>query len=64
MILAREGGGEHGTEDDGLVVKRPLLWSCISCDKHLDKYNGRLGDYKAWKIMPPKETSPERIGKV
>ncbi len=25
-------------EDDGLIVKRPLLWSCVSCDKDLDKY--------------------------
>ncbi len=50
-------------EQDGLLVKRPLFWSCVSCDKDLDQYQGRLGDYKNWKVFPPKETSPERMGR-
>ena len=58
-----EGGG--GQKDgEGLFVKRQLLWSCASCDKELDKFKGNLGDFKAWAVFPPKETSPERMGKV
>lgn len=50
-------------EMDALLVKRPLFWSCVSCDKDLDQFQGRLGDYKNWKVFPPKETSPERMGR-
>ena len=50
-------------EMDGLLSKKPLFWSCCSCDKDLDQFQGRLGDYKNWKVFPPKETSPERMGR-
>jgi len=40
------------------------LWSCASCDKELDKFKGNLGDYRGWAIFPPKETSPDRMGRV
>ena len=63
-LLVSKESESHDHEEDGIVVKRPLLWSCLGCDKQLDKYSGKLGDYKAWKIMPPKETSPDRMGKV
>ncbi|KAL4498355.1 hypothetical protein ABPG72_013161 [Tetrahymena utriculariae] len=50
--------------DDGLIVKRPLnKWSCISCDKSLNQYKGKLGNYHNWAIFPPKETSPEKMGR-
>lgn len=49
---------------DALISKRPLFWSCLSCDKNLDDYNGKLGEYKHWAMFPPKETSPERMGRV
>ena len=26
------------SDDDALVARKPLLWSCISCDKGLDDY--------------------------
>lgn len=29
---------DKGKEMDGLLVKRPLFWSCVSCDKDLDQY--------------------------
>jgi len=50
-------------EMDGLLSKKPLFWSCCSCDKDLDQFQGRLGEYKNWKVFPPKETSPERMGR-
>ncbi|CAD8101586.1 unnamed protein product [Paramecium primaurelia] len=59
MIL--EGDGSK--DQDSLFVKKPLSWSCASCDKDLDKYKGQLGDFKNWAVFPPKETSPERMGK-
>lgn len=55
--------GMGGNENDGLLVKRPMLWSCISCDKSLDKYGGKMGDYKNWAVFPPKETTPDRMGR-
>lgn len=61
MILEGDGGNK---EADGLFAKKPLLWSCASCDKELDKFKGQLGDYKGWAVFPPKETSPERMGRV
>jgi len=54
--------GNKTNEEDALVAKRSFNWTCISCDKSLDSYNGRLGEYKPWGMMPPKETSPERLG--
>ncbi|CAD8120395.1 unnamed protein product [Paramecium sonneborni] len=59
MIL--EGDGSK--DKDSLFVKKPLSWSCASCDKDLDKYKGQLGEFKNWAVFPPKETSPERMGK-
>lgn len=33
--------GDQGHKDgEGLFVKRPYLWSCASCDKDLEKFNG------------------------
>ena len=57
-------GEKEDTENDALLAKKPLLWSCASCDKELDKFQGKLGDYKGWAQFPPKNTSPERMGKV
>jgi hypothetical protein len=57
-------GGEKDKDLDALFVKRPLPWSCCSCDKDLDQFNGKLGDYKNWAVFPPKETIPERMGRV
>jgi len=37
MILEGDGGNK---EADGLFAKKPLLWSCASCDKELDKFKG------------------------
>lgn len=34
-MMLNKGGERDG---DGLIVKRPLLWSCISCDKDLNKF--------------------------
>jgi hypothetical protein len=62
-LITKEGGMKKG-DMDALISKRPLFWSCLSCDKNLDDYNGKLGEYKHWAMFPPKETSPERMGRV
>jgi hypothetical protein len=62
MLVTKEGG--RSAEDDALIVKRPMFWSCVSCDKGLNGLNGKLGDYKHWAVFPPKETTPERMGRV
>eukprot|EP00828_Plagiopyla_frontata_P005727 TRINITY_DN12363_c0_g1_i2.p1 TRINITY_DN12363_c0_g1~~TRINITY_DN12363_c0_g1_i2.p1 ORF type:complete len:468 (+),score=94.06 TRINITY_DN12363_c0_g1_i2:1-1404(+) len=55
--------GEKDKSLDGLFVKRPLAWSCASCDHNLDKFKGKIGDSVNWAVFPPKETSPLRMGK-
>jgi hypothetical protein len=62
VLITKEGGMKKG-DMDALISKRPLFWSCLSCDKNLDDYNGKLGEYKHWAMFPPKETSPERMGR-
>ncbi len=57
------GPKEEDLDGDALAVKKSL-WSCISCDKDLDKYQGKLGDYKGWAQFPPKNTNPDKMGKV
>lgn len=61
MILEGEGGSKDA---EGLFAKKQLPWSCASCDKELDKFKGQLGDFRGWAVFPPKETSPERMGRV
>lgn len=57
--------GDGSEKDkDALFAKRPLFWSCASCDKDLDNFQGKLGDFKNWGQFPPKNTSPERMGRV
>lgn len=68
MLITKEGQGQGGQgrtgEDDALIAKRPLFWSCLSCEKGLDNFQGKLGDYRGWGVFPPKETTPERMGRV
>lgn len=55
--------GPKEKNEDGLFVTRPLGWSCASCSKDLDRFSGRLGEFRHWAVFPPKETSPERMGR-
>lgn len=50
-------------DDEPLLAKRPLFWSCASCDVDVDKYRGKLGEFKNWAVFPPKETTPDRMGR-
>ena len=46
-----------------MFVKRPLCWSCASCDYSFDKNKGKFGEPANWAAFPPKETSPLKMGK-
>jgi predicted ATP-dependent serine protease len=47
-------------EDDALLVKKQ--WTCISCDKNLEKYAGKIGQHLNWESLSSKKISPSRIG--
>jgi len=57
------GEKEENLDQEALFAKKPL-WSCASCDKELEKFQGKLGDYKGWSQFPPKNTTPDRMGRV
>lgn len=39
ILITKEGGNMKGAnEDDGLLTKKPLFWSCLSCEKGLDNF--------------------------
>lgn len=42
-----------------MIVKKH--WSCLSCDKNMDKYQGKLGEIKFTSVFPTRFDSP-RIG--
>lgn len=47
-------------EDDALVVKKN--WTCISCDKMVEKFNGKVGQHLNWDSIQAKKISPTKIG--
>lgn len=47
-------------DDDALLVKKP--WTCISCDKQIEKYNGKIGQHLNWDSMNSKKLSPSKAG--
>lgn len=51
--------GQTEPEGDSLIAKKH--WSCLSCDKNLDKFEGRLGEVRFTSVFPPRFDSP-RIG--
>jgi len=42
---------EENTEDSTLARKN---WFCLSCDKSLVDYQGRLGKHAVWEALPLK----------
>ena len=47
-------------DDDALLVKKQ--WTCISCDKNLDKYNAKVGQHLNWDLLSSKKISPTKAG--
>jgi hypothetical protein len=48
------------TDDDASVVKKN--WTCISCDKNVEKFNTKIGQHLNWGSVQPKKMSPTKIG--
>lgn len=47
-------------EDDALIVKKN--WTCISCDKMVEKFSGKVGQHLNWDSIQAKKLSPTKIG--
>lgn len=37
-------------------------WTCISCDKNVDKYNAKVGQHLNWDNLVSKKISPTKAG--
>ncbi len=48
------------TDDDALIVKKN--WTCISCDKMIEKFNGKMGQHVNWDSVQAKKLSPAKVG--
>lgn len=48
------------SDDDALLVKKQ--WTCVSCDKQVEKYNGKIGQHLNWDSMNSKKLSPSKAG--
>jgi hypothetical protein len=46
-------------EDDGLIVKKK--WACISCDKNIENYEGKIGQHLNWETVSAKKMSPSKV---
>lgn len=47
-------------EDDALLVRKQ--WTCVSCDKNLEKYQGKVGQHLNWESISSKKISPNKAG--
>lgn len=47
-------------EDNALIVKKN--WTCISCDKIVEKFNNKTNGHLNWDSVQPKKISPNKIG--
>lgn len=47
-------------EDEALIVRKQ--WNCVSCDKSLEKYQGKVGHHLNWESMSAKKLSPSKAG--
>jgi hypothetical protein len=47
-------------EDDALIVKKQ--WTCISCDRNVERFNGKIGQHLNWDLLASKKISPTKAG--
>lgn len=62
MLVVNEGQGPE--ELDARGAKKPLNWTCLSCDKDIPNYRAKLGEYRPWSQLPSKYVSPEKTDKM
>jgi hypothetical protein len=59
IVTVMVQNGQTDTDGESLIAKKH--WSCLSCDKNLDKFEGKLGEVKFTSVFPTRFDSP-RIG--
>lgn len=47
-------------EDEALLARKQ--WNCASCDKGLEKYQGKVGQHLNWDTVSSKKLSPNKVG--
>ena len=50
-IMNRMSSNDENTEDARIAKTN---WFCLSCDKNLSNYQGKIGKHVAWDSMPIK----------
>lgn len=61
-LLEVSGGLRDG--EDAMIARKPLGgWSCLSCEKALEKLKGRMAGYQPWNKMPRRDPA-DRIARV
>lgn len=61
-LLEVSGGIRNG--EDAMIARKPLGgWSCLSCEKQLEKLKGRMASYQPWNKMPRRDPA-DRIARV
>jgi hypothetical protein len=50
IVTVMVHNGQTETDGDSLIAKKH--WSCLSCDKNLDKFEGKLSDVRFTSTFP------------
>jgi hypothetical protein len=53
-MIANEG------EAEATMARRG--WACLSCDKGMDKFDGKQGEHKAWNLIQGSQSPPRGSG--
>ena len=62
-MLSPSGSPVRDDTDEPMFSKRPLGWSCASCDKGVVNLEGKLAEYTPWNKFPMRNAT-ERIARV
>lgn len=54
IMIANEG------EAEATMARRG--WACLSCDKNMEKFDGRQGDHKSWNMVQGRNSPPRASG--
>ena len=53
-MIANEG------EAEATMARRD--WACLSCDKGMEKFDGKQGEHKAWNLVQGHQSPPRGSG--
>lgn len=52
--------GDEGNEEDARIARKQ--WVCLSCDKKLDKFQGKMGNHLVTSQMKSKPLDQDSVG--